>query len=100
MPIRATKFNIIGLKEVEHLGHIVSHEGVKVDPEKIKVMMDWLIPITLKNFRGFLGLIGYYHKFVWNYRKIEAPRSTLTKKDAFPWTLEAPQAFKQLKEAM
>jgi hypothetical protein len=54
-----------GVKEVEYLGHIVSHEGVKVDPNKIKAMMDWLIPKTLKN-RGFLGLIGYYHKFVWH----------------------------------
>ena len=39
--------------EVEYLGHILSHEGVKVDPNKIKAMMDWLIPKTLKNLRGF-----------------------------------------------
>jgi hypothetical protein len=42
-----------GVKEVEYLGHIVSHEGVKVDPNNIKAMMDWLIPKTLKNLRGF-----------------------------------------------
>ena len=65
------------------MGHIVSHEGVKVDPNKIKAMMDWLIPKTLNNLRGFLGLIGYYHKFVWNYGIIEVPITTLTKKDAF-----------------
>jgi hypothetical protein len=63
-----------GVKEVYYLGHIVSHEGVKVDPINIKAMMDWTIPKILKNLRGFLGLTGYYRKFVLYYG---------TKKDAF-----------------
>ena len=87
-----------GVKEVEYLGHIVSHEGVKVDPNKIKAMMDWPLPKSLNNIRGFLGLTGYYHKFVENYGRITTPLIALTKKDAFSWTLEATQAFKQLKE--
>jgi hypothetical protein len=89
-----------GVKEVEYLVHIVSHEGVKVDPNKIKSMMDWTIPKTLKNLRGFLGLTGYYHKFVRNYGRIAAPLTTLTKKDAFSWTPEATKYFEQLKEVM
>jgi hypothetical protein len=89
-----------GVKEVDYLGHIVSHEGVKVDPNKIKAMMDWPIPKTLKNLRGFLGLTSYYCKFVHNYGRIATPLMTLTKKDAFSWTPEAAQAFEQLKEVM
>ena len=50
-----------GVKEIKYLGHI---EGVKVDPNKIKAMIGITIPKTLKNLRGFLGLIGYYRKFV------------------------------------
>ena len=72
--------------KVEYLGHIVSHEGFKVDPNKIKAMIDQLIPKALKNLRGFLGLTGYYRKFVLNYGRIEALLMTLTKKDAFSQT--------------
>ena len=65
------------------MGHIVSQEGVKVDPKKFKSMMDWLIPKNLKNIQGFLGLTRYYSKFVQNYGRIAAPLTTLLKKDAF-----------------
>jgi hypothetical protein len=80
-----------GVKVIEYLGHIVSHEGVKVDPNKINAMMDWPIPKTLKNLRGFLGLTGYYRKFVRNYGR---------KKDAFSWTPKKTKDFEQLKEVM
>jgi hypothetical protein len=56
-----------GVQEVEYLGHIICHEGVKVDPRKIKSMMEWIIPKTLKKLRGLLGLTCYYRKFVKNY---------------------------------
>ena len=49
-----------GVQEVEYLGHIVSHEGVQVDPRKIKATKEWKIPTSIKHLRGFLGLTRYY----------------------------------------
>ena len=89
-----------GVREVEYLGHIVSHEGVKVDPNKIKAIKEWKVPTTINQLRGIIGLTGYYHNFVKNYGRIAALLTTLLKKDAFSWTPEATKAFEHLKEAI
>eukprot|EP00253_Pinus_taeda_P022389 PITA_22389 len=89
-----------GVHEVEYLGHIVSHEGVKVDPSKIKSIKERKIPTSIKHLRGFLELTGYYREFVKNYGRIAAPLTTLLKNDAFSWTPEATKTFEHLKEAM
>ena len=68
---------------MKYLAHILSHEGVKVDPNKIKSIKEWKFPTTIKKLRGFLGLRGYCHKFVKNYGRIAAPLTKLLKKDAF-----------------
>ena len=59
-----------GVQEVEYLGHIVSLEGVKVYPRKIKSIKEWKVPTTIKKLQGFLELTWSYRKFVKNYGRI------------------------------
>jgi hypothetical protein len=89
-----------GASEVEYLGHLVGKDGVRVDTKKIEAMQDWPHPKTLKCLHGFLGLTGYYRKFVKNYGKIAAPLTALLKKNSFTWTPTAAQDFQTLKTTM
>eukprot|EP01018_Ginkgo_biloba_P034936 Gb_00235 [translate_table: standard] len=89
-----------GKPELEYLGHIISEEGVKADPQKIQAIKDWPTPRTITSLRGFLGLTGYYRKFVKNYARIPSPLTDLTKKDSFKWSEDSDQAFQELKRDM
>ncbi|KAG8363516.1 hypothetical protein BUALT_Bualt19G0030600 [Buddleja alternifolia] len=74
--------------------------SVATDPQKVQAMLQWLIPKSVKSLRGFLGLTGYYRKFVLNYDTITKTLADLLKNDAFIWTNEALIAFNSLKQAM
>jgi hypothetical protein len=89
-----------GALEVEYLGHIIGKDGVWVDPKKIEAMQDWPRPKNLNSLHGFLGLMGYYRKFVQNYGKIVAPLTYLLKKNSFTWTPTIDHSFQTLKDAM
>lgn len=89
-----------GKQEVEYLGHVISKEGVKVDPKKIKAINEWPQPKNISKLRGFLGLTGYYRRFIKNYAHLIAPLTNLLKKNSFQWNDEAGKCFEMLKQIM
>nr|XP_016489435.1 PREDICTED: uncharacterized protein LOC107809347 [Nicotiana tabacum] len=96
----ATFQALMNQSKVEYLGHIITVKGVSTDPSKIKAMVEWPKPNSVRALRGFLGLMGYYRKYVAKYGIICRPSTDLLRKEAFKWNEEADLAFEKLKRAM
>jgi len=89
-----------GVASVSYLGHVISEAGVAMDPAKVQAIHDWPVPRSARAVRGFLGLAGYYRKFVHNFGSVAAPLTALLKKEGFSWTDAAAAAFDALKAAV
>ena len=86
------------LDRVAFLGHVISAEGVSVDPQKIEAVVNWKPPKNVSEVRSFLGLAGYYRKFVEGFSKIAAPLTKLTRKDVkYDWVDACQKSFDELK---
>ncbi|GJR10351.1 reverse transcriptase domain-containing protein [Tanacetum coccineum] len=86
------------LQEVHFLGHVVNQNGIHVDPSKIEAVKNWKTPTTPSEIRSFLGLAGYYRRFIANFSKIAKPLTSLTQKNQkYVWGVEQEEAFQTLK---
>ncbi|GKV40242.1 hypothetical protein SLEP1_g47911 [Rubroshorea leprosula] len=89
------------LDNVAFLGHVVTKDGISVDPQKIEAVVDWKRPNSVVEIRSFLGLVGYYCRFVGDFSRIALPMTRLIRKDTkFEWTLECEKSFLTLKEQL
>ena len=86
------------LDRVAFLGHVILAKGVSVDPQKIEAVVNWKPPKNMSEVRSFLGLAGYYRKFVEGFSKVAAPLTKLTRKDVkYDWVDACQKSFEELK---
>jgi hypothetical protein len=89
-----------GASTVAYMGHVISAEGVAMDADKVAEVHAWPTPHTVQAVSGFLGLTGYYRKFIRGYRDIAALLTQLLKQESFRWSSAAMAAFDALKNAL
>jgi len=88
-------------KETIYLGHIISENGISPDPSKLTAIKEFPTPKKVKDIQSFIGLAGYYRKFIADFSKVAKPLTKLMKKtEKFEWTAEQQNAFKTLKEKL
>ncbi|WVZ69109.1 hypothetical protein U9M48_017947 [Paspalum notatum var. saurae] len=89
------------IDEVPFLGHVISKGGVALDPRKVRDVLNWKVPTTATEIRSFLGLAGYYRRFIEGFSKIAKPMTTLLGKNVkFEWTNGCQAAFEELKKRL
>ena len=89
------------LREVQFLGHVINIEGIQVDPAKIEAISKWEIPRSPTEIRSFLGLAGYYRRFIENFSSIAVPLTTLTRKNVkYEWGTKQQEAFDCLRQKL
>ncbi|KAK1646343.1 hypothetical protein QYE76_064148 [Lolium multiflorum] len=89
------------LDKVEFLGHVISKDGIAVNPSKVAAVLEWEAPNNVKEIRGFLGMAGYYRRFIEGFSKIAGPMTKLLRKNTpFVWSEECEQSFQTLKEKL
>jgi hypothetical protein len=89
------------LDQVEFLGHVISKEGIAVNPSKVASILEWEAPKNVKQIRGFLGMAGYYRRFTEGFSKIAGPMTKLLWKNTlFVWSQECETCFQTLKEKL
>ncbi|GJY00215.1 putative reverse transcriptase domain-containing protein [Tanacetum coccineum] len=89
------------LQEVQFLGHVINFEGLKVDPAKIEAVMNWQDPKNVGEIRSFLGLVGYYRRFIQDFSKISSSLTKLTRKNTpFKWSRKQEEAFTTLRKKL
>jgi hypothetical protein len=87
------------LTEVDFLGHVISAGGVSADLSKVKDVLNWMPPMNVSKIRSFLGLVGYYRRFIQDFSKIAKPMTKLLEKNKdFEWTGECQASFQELKK--
>jgi len=89
------------LGEVQFLGHVISSQGIAVDPSKIETVLKWERPHMVTKVRSFLGLTRYYRRFVEGFSKMVSPLTQLTRKDQpFSWTDKCEECFEEMKRRL
>ena len=89
------------MRLLQYLGHVINKDGISVDPDKIKTIEKWSVPKDVTDVRSFMGITGYYRRFIEGFSRIMNPITSLEKKwKKFVWDKRCEESFRKLKELL